>query len=523
MFAMPYTPHHQANQLICGSGQVAVVTGWTVREAVAKRLQPQDYGVIGNLYSATRGLSPLVRNLLANPHIRYLLILQATPADANAGSCQCLWDFLERGFRAGVSETGRACWCVESAIAGYIDGEISATALTALRQNLIYERVRSLEAAVDIVGQWSRANPLPLWGPPQTFPQAPISTKVFPGPRYGHRIEGETIAATWVKILHRIKTTGTVRPSPYGEWQELIDLTAIVTAEPEGFYFPSPNYLPIEPQFVADYINQILADAPPQEGVKYTYGQRLRSWFGRDQIQQAIDKLSLEPDSTRVVLSLWDVQDYEQNNSPPCLNHIWLRIVAGELSLTATFRSNDMFSAWPANAMGLRALQEYVLRALEQKGLKHIHLGPLILISQSAHIYQDCWEQADQIIASQYSKLHRPNDYFDPCGSFLISLQDNQIWVEHLTPGSGEVVNRYHSRSALQLYRRIAQACPNLAVDHALYLGIELQKAETALTLHQPQLYRQDLPLRLPPTLTTTANTATRPEEHGNSLSTCPP
>jgi hypothetical protein len=29
-------------------------------------------------------------------------------------------------------------------------------------------------------------------------------------------------------------------------------------------------------------------------------------------------------------------------------------IVNEELSLTAVFRSNDMFSAWPANAMGLR-------------------------------------------------------------------------------------------------------------------------------------------------------------------------
>jgi len=65
------------------------------------------------------------------------------------------------------------------------------------------------------------------------------------------------------------------------------DLMAIVTEEPDGFYFPEPNYLPCDRAFIK-YISQILDDAPYREGVKYTYGQRLRSWFKHDQIEQVI-------------------------------------------------------------------------------------------------------------------------------------------------------------------------------------------------------------------------------------------
>jgi len=64
-----YTVQHKPNQLIYGTGQTAVITGWTVKQAIAKRLQPSKYAVIGQLYSPTRGINLLVRNLLLNPHV----------------------------------------------------------------------------------------------------------------------------------------------------------------------------------------------------------------------------------------------------------------------------------------------------------------------------------------------------------------------------------------------------------------------------------------------------------------------
>ncbi|MGK7885727.1 MAG: thymidylate synthase [Crocosphaera sp.] len=489
-----YTPHCKPNQLICGHGQTAIITGWTVRQSIAKKLNPEDYAVIGNLYSPTRGISPLIRNLLANPHVRFLVILDATKEDKNAGSCQCFLDFLEQGFIQGKSDTGRDIWVINSEINGYIEIEIDANALETLRQSLDYKLANSIKELVNYVEEFSQINNKQPWGKPLTFPVIENTPTVLPGPRYGHRIEGKTIAETWVKILQRIKTTGTIRPTQYGQWQELIDLTSIVTDEPLNFYFPNPNYLPIKREFINDYIGQILDDAPQKEGVKYTYGQRLRSWFERDQIKQAIDKLISDKDSSRVVMSLWDVKDYENNDSPPCLNHIWVRIVDNELSLTATFRSNDMFSAWPANAMGLRELQQHIRKEINNKSNHNFQVGPLIIISQSAHIYSDCWEHADKVIETEYTRICQEITYNDPSGSFLISIKDNEIMVEHITPGSGEVVNCYSGKTARKLYQKIADTCPSLEIKHAIYLGTELQKAEICL-VKKLDSYQQDQPL----------------------------
>ena len=455
MAKFSYQPPYKPNQVICGSGPTVVVTGWTVKESLVKYLLPREYAAIGNLYSPTRGISPLIRNLLANPQVPYLVILNATREDGNAGSGRCLLDFFRHGFTLGTGDTGRECWVIRSSIRGYIDREIDGDALEQVRKSLEWQEAKSIPEAVRQVKSYALKEPPPPRRESLIFPEREIAVTTKPGPTYGHRIEGKTIAQTWVKILQRIRTTGTIRPTAYdSKWQELIDLMAVIRSEPEDFYFPEPNYLPIDRQFLEAYISQMLDDTPLEEGVKYTYGTRLRSWFGRDQIEQVIAKLAGDINSTRAVMSLWDVKDYEGNNSPPCLNHIWLGHQEGKLSLTATFRSNDMFAAWPANAMGLRALQQHICAKIVQKSNLQLKLGPLIIISQSAHIYDDTWEHADLVIKREYVKICNKREYADPSGSFAVTIELGTIVVDHLTPGSGEIVHRYSGKSARKLYQQ---------------------------------------------------------------------
>ncbi|MCT7997218.1 thymidylate synthase [Laspinema olomoucense] len=475
-----YNALYKPNQLICGYGQTAIITGWTVKQAIAKKLEPHLYAVIGQLYSPTRGISLLIRNLLANPHVRYLVVLNATKEDKNAGGCACLLDFFRNGFTRGKSDTGRDCWVINSEIPGYIDIEIPETVLEQLRSLVEWKEARSIAEAISSTQTFGLEKAEP-WSVPLEYPMPTVIPTILPGTRYGHRIEGKTIAETWVKIIHRIKTTGTIRPTGYdGKWQELIDLMAVVTDEPSEFYFPEPNYLPIDPAFIAEYISQILDDSPHREGVKYTYGQRLRSWFGRDQIEQLIQKLIGEIDAASGVMTLWDVRDHDMGGSP-CLNHIWVRVVENELSLTAIFRSNDMFSAWPANAMGLRALQQHIRDEIANRSEYDLKIGPLITLSQSAHIYDDTWENADKLIEQQYADICKNLDYLDPSGNFLIEITDQQIVVTQMTPGSGEVVSCYSGQNHLKLLREVCATSPAIRPDHAGYLGMELQKAADCL------------------------------------------
>ena len=485
-----YTAEYKPNQLIYGSGQTAVITGWTVKETLRKHLKDNEYAVIGQLYSPTRGINLLIRNLLLNPHVRYLVILNATKEDKNAGACQCLGDFFRHGVEASISDTGRKSWVIRSLIPGYIDIDIDINALEKLRRSVEIQDAISISDAVEKIQYYGNKEIVAPWGTPLQFAMNIVESNVFPGTRYGHRIEGKTIAETWVKIIHRIKTTGTIRPTGYdGKWQELIDLMAVVTEEPDDFYFPEPNYLPIDRSFLEEYISQILDDAINQEGVKYTYGQRLRSWFGRDQIEQVIEKLIGEIDAASAVMTLWDVKDHEKGGSP-CLNHIWLRVVDNELSLTAVLRSNDMFAAWPANAMGLRALQKHIRNEICQRSQYDLKLGPLITLSQSAHIYDDTWSNAEQLIKEQYSAICKKLDYYDPVGNFLIEIADDKIVVTHTTPGSGEIVGCYSGKNPLKMIKEICAALPAIRPDHAGYLGMELQKAANCLKIDKS--YIQD-------------------------------
>ncbi|MGI2904261.1 thymidylate synthase [Tolypothrix sp. VBCCA 56010] len=486
-----YKALHKPNQLIYGLGQTAVITGWTVKQAIAKHLDSSEYAVIGQLYSPTRGINLLIRNLLYNPHVRFLVVLNATKEDKNAGAGECLLDFFRNGFEEGVCDTNSLpCWVIRSAIPGYIDLEVEATVLQQLRESVKYCEAKSITEAVDRVKFYAQSEALEAWGNKLEFPLSTVKPNILPGPRYGHRIEGKTIAETWVKIIHRIKTTGTIRPTGYdGQWQELIDLMAVVTDEPEDFYFPEPNYLPVDRNFLEEYISQILDDAPYREGLKYTYGQRLRSWFGRDQIEQVIQKLIGEIDAASAVMNLWDVKDHDKGGSP-CLNHIWLRVVDNELSLTATLRSNDMFAAWVANAMGLRALQQHIRNEMQERSKYDLKMGPLITISQSAHIYDDTWSNAEQLIQKQYAAICRKIDYNDECGNFLIELDLGKIVVTHTTPGSGEIVGCYFGKDPLKLIREICTYCPSIRPDHAGYLGMELNKAAECLKTNKQ--YVQD-------------------------------
>lgn len=112
---------------------IAIVTGWTDVRLVERVVNKNMYATVGNLYNAARGINLLIRSLLANKHIIYVVCLLASKYDYNAGSINCLVDFFYFGFRKGFTESGRECWVINSDIAGYIDLEIPEEKLNALR------------------------------------------------------------------------------------------------------------------------------------------------------------------------------------------------------------------------------------------------------------------------------------------------------------------------------------------------------------------------------------------------------
>lgn len=442
-----YQPICKQSGLVIGKGSVVVVTGWKPVEAIASHLTLDQYAAVGNLYSPA-GVSYLIRNILANPQVTGVLMVSCTKQDENSGSVQALENFFK-----GLD---------------YEIGDIPLEDLERVRQ-LSYLRLHSYDTETLAEYLQYLGHRPPLGGSPKYYHPPVVESPIVPGPFWGHRIEAPTVAQAWVKILHRIRTTGKESPSGYGIRQELINLLTVVSDEPEGL--DVPDWLPVDRVFLQNYFPQMLEDAPV--GVKYTYGSRMRSHFGVDQVERVAAKLAGEIDAASAVINLWDVQDHNRGGSP-CLNHLWFRVIDGALSLTAIFRSNDMFDAWCANAFGLRMLQKHVCDRVNQQTNYSLTLAPLMTLSQSAHIYDHSYEYADKVIRERYGK--QPKRYDDPVGNFEVTLEGGEIVVSRMLP-EGTVCKQYRGKNPIRVVSAIAQDAPAMQPDHALYLGTQLHKA----------------------------------------------
>jgi thymidylate synthase len=486
-------PVYKDRTLILGNpkSQVAVCSLWTKKELVAKRLNLEKISVIGNLYSPKKGISFLIRNILANPRIRYLVVCGLD----NSGSGQVLVDLFKNGFeKIQDSESGKCYWCAVSAVENRIDIEIEEGALKSFCQGveLIDLRKESDYAKIQEVIDSLDQN-LPLFAvKPLVFPDPPKEeVNIFPSEPTAHVIRGEKIAEVWLKILDEILKFGITDTTSYQNQQkEIIDVISVISGEdPNNLYIP--DWLPNDKEHLKNYLPTILTGICPA-GSSYTYGSRMRSYFGVDQVQKVINEIKKEKYTRRAVISLLDPKVDSGSENPPCLNHCWFRVQDNKLYLVATLRSNDMFEAWPENAFGLRMLQDLIYREVA-KTCPEIRLGDLVMHSLSAHIYDDAWEEAKQIVEKHYNKVvPHPRNVRDFRGNFIIKIENEKIVVEHYSPDE-MLLNTYKGKTAMPIYLRMSRDGAVSVVSHALYLGTELQKAETAIQFGLEYIQDQEL------------------------------
>ena len=500
---MPFKPVYKTNSLILGNpdSPTGIVSCWTLKRKVAERLAPTDYAAIGQLYSPTQGIDYLVRNLLANPSIRYLVL---TGQDLS-GSGAALRAFFERGVDLGRTSLGAPCWRIRHHAEAFVDSDIPAEAIESLRQNVRLVVCADRDDLPATVSGLASDRPAP-YAEPRHFPKAEPESSTAVGENAVYTVRGETVAEAWVQILHLIWSFGRVSQTHYDSRQkEIVDLVSVVSSEdPANPHLP--DYLHCTREQLERYLPTVLSAAPPQlpdgasqQEIRYTYGMRLRSYFDTDQIADIIAKLSREIDSRSAAASLWDPRVDHRLGGSPCLNHLWFRVVAGACNLTAVIRSNDMYKAWPENAFALRKLQEMVRGEVAARTGTAIGLGDLVIVSESAHIYDDDWDATQHVLALQYEELAgRLRSRRDPRGNYVIEIErgaaEAAIRVERMAP-SGEHIKHYFGKSAAALVRQIAHDSAVSGVEHALYLGGELQKAEVALRFPSEFHYVQDQPL----------------------------
>ena len=135
-------------------------------------------------------------------------------------------------------------------------------------------------------------------------------------------------------------------------------------------------------------------------------GWRWRNWFGVDQLNALINKLENDVSSRQCVLQSWDPKTDLLNPGPnvPCLVSWHLHTIDNKLNLSVFQRSADMFFGLPHDILGARIIQELIAARL------HLHVGSIMYAISNAHLYEDQWEAAEEMMA----RADGISEYMDP-------------------------------------------------------------------------------------------------------------
>jgi thymidylate synthase len=130
------------------------------------------------------------------------------------------------------------------------------------------------------------------------------------------------------------------------------------------------------------YPQYILQPAQPPEGHVYRYRR------GINQIEQVVEQIKADPDSRRLIVSVWNVADLPTMKLAPCHVLFQFYVVQGRLSCQLYQRSADVFLGVPFN------IASYALLTMMMAQVCDLEPGEFIHTLGDAHLYKNHLEQA---------------------------------------------------------------------------------------------------------------------------------
>ena len=500
-------PKYFKDRLILGNpdSDSAIATLWTPMNVVAKMTDVSKVSIIGQLYTK-RGINYLIRNVLLNPKIKKILLIGADLM----GSGKTLIKLASKGptLRSKVGPYQM----------DWIDENISIDSIRNFSQNVeIINKIGpvSPDKITDFI---NKSNSGKQWSKPLVFPEPETNAGGgLPSEESAFTVRGQKVWQSWIRLLREIMRFG--RPSPmihhYGAERitEIFNLTAVVYDEnPENPELP--KWLPYSKDDIKKYVAGFLSNSRGDEA--YTYGERIKAFSlegydneflsfcrrhiknfnylnncsnllnGKKLNQQSLmaAKLKSFPENKGAIAILWEpiIDNFGLREiwRTPCLVLVQAVIRDKRLFLTAYFRSNDMYGGWFLNAFGLLAFQKELAGMIG----KDIKLGPLTIISHSAHIYESSWQLAEKLVHDHWIDV---SCEWDPRGNLNVETDGKFIVVKHLSP-DGIFLDEYRQngieeKAAKRLCFTLESAGLFSTIGNAMYAGRQIERAETAIKL----------------------------------------
>jgi len=466
-----FIPLHFGSKLriINPCGRLGIITLWSKIDFVEHTLaelgidldpDTSKIAVIGNLYG--NGIPHLLRNLLYNPQIRYLVICGANRSGSAEDLLAFFADGLEKTTVLGDEVTrikGRTRiiddmvrpkdFAAKPRIVsvGDLRGKVS-------RKNL-YKAIHAFEPADGIIGGRIEIE----------LPKVEISH--YPSEPCNHNIVNDSPLEAWRELIFRLVRFGHLTHLRKGDRQELQNVRVVVR-----------NPAPDDPECLREYnfsleeliqyqSDMLLGPLPGDQS--YTYGNRIREYFGFDALHKFAERLRENPEDRDCYLALWDSRKDIDAAAAPCLVSLFFRVFDGKLTLTATYRTHNAVDAWLRNVYGLMKAQEIVANEVG------IEPGPITIISHSISIDPSNYDFATRVANSKGFSLE-----LDLNGQFVVSLEDEEIVVRHMDD-TGAVLHEYRSKKVERIQYELYHDCAISDINHALYIGRQLARAQICL------------------------------------------
>lgn len=216
-------------------------------------------------------------------------------------------------------------------------------------------------------------------------------------------IYATTISDAWFQLIYNIFDNAYVQNIQKGSFEKEqfrlqypgiavfiehphLDMVPVI---PPHFGIPSPTTM----DYIEDYFVNYLMNPELSENETYRYASRINHPMpeGGTQLERVIKMLKETPLTNQAVIEIGTPEDldicYGKDGKldPPCLRILDFKAIPSEdkifLTVTAYFRSWDLWAGFPTNLGGIELLKQYIC---QETGLEN---GPMYAYSAGAHIY----------------------------------------------------------------------------------------------------------------------------------------